>query len=252
MKYLIILSFFILGCASTEADKQLKRRNLDDYFSSSGVVRYFLSDLPNWANFSQTASCHRSVSARYFNMSTLLKSYGYKYEQAVQLQYMFNVEMNKLKQRTEAEFLPFSDEEKLFFTLTDKIQAEIRTFRVPTFKRVNLIWIDPLLKSKEEEKRLINLLNSSVMDSGHPVMVSMCLNHFEFEKYLSSKGLMNRNIRYIPHEMFSPYNAKGEKDTNFQLHLKKLFKKDQKIYLYLPTGISKPSEIVGKLPVNRY
>lgn len=252
MKYILILAFILSACASNDADKQSKRRNLDDYFSSSGVVRYFLSDLPNWANFSQTAACQRSISPRYFNMSTLLKSYGYEYEQAIQLQYMFNVEMNKLKQRTEAKFLPFSDEEKLFFTLTDKIQADIRTFRIPKFKRVNIIWIDPILKSKAKEKKLIDLLKSAEMDSGHPVMVSMCLNHFEFEKYLSDKGLMNRNIRYMPHEMFSPYTDKGVKLPLFQLYLNKIFKKEQKIFLYLPNGVSRPSEIVGKIPVKRY
>jgi hypothetical protein len=252
LRYIILLTLLLSACTSNETDKQLKRRNLDEYFNSSGVVRYFLSDLPNWANFSQTAACQRSISPRYFNISTLLKSYDYKYEEAIQLQYMFNVEMNKLKQRTKARFLPFSDEEKLFFTLTDKIQAEIRTFRVPTFKRVNIIWIDPILKSKAQEKRLIKLLKSKVMDSGHPVMISMCLNHAEFEEYLGNKGLLNRNIRYMPHEMFAPYTVKGEKIPLFQLYLKHIFKKDQKLYLYLPTGVSRPSEIVGKIPVKRY
>jgi len=246
------LILFLTSCATTVTDKQLKRRNLDEYFSGSGVVRYFLSDLPDWANFSQTAACQRSISPRYFNVTTLLKSYDYTYEQSVQLQYMFNVEMNKLKQRTEAKFLPFSDEEKLFFTLTDKIQADIRTFRPPTFKRVNLIWMDPLLKSAEGQKSLAKLLRSSDMDLGHPVLISMCLNHFEMEKFLSSKGMLNRNVRYIPYEMFSPYTKTGEKVPLFQIYLNEFFKKNQKLYLYLPRGHFKPNELIGDLTVKRF
>lgn len=252
MKYILLLSLFLTSCATTQADKQLKRRNLEAYFNSSGVVRYFLSDLPDWANFSQTAACHRSLSPRYFNISTLLKSYSYKYEQAVQLQYMFNVEANKLKKKTEAEFLPFADEEKLFFTLTDKIQAEIRTFRVPKYKRVNLIWIDPLLKSDKGQDQIVALLNSSDMDLGHPVMVSMCLNHFEFESFLGRKGMLNKNVRYIPYEMFSPFDSNGEKQPLFQINLEKIFKKDQNLFLYLPRGYFRPKELAGKLTVKRF
>lgn len=165
---------------------------------------------------------------------------------------MFNVEMNKLKQRTKAEFLPFSDEEKLFFTLTDKIQADIRTFRPPSFKRVNLIWIDPLLNTEAGQKSLTKLLRSSDMDLGHPVLISMCLNHFEMEKFLSSKGMLNRNVRYIPYEMFSPYTKEGVKVPLFQIYLDEFFKKNQKKYLYLPRGHFKPNELIGELTVKRY
>jgi hypothetical protein len=243
---------FLIGCSSTDADKHMKRRNLDEYFSGSGVVRYFLSDLPNWANFSQTASCQRSISPRYLNINTLISSYSYKYEEAIQLQYMYNVEMNKLKKRTEAEYLPFSDEEKLFFTLSDKVQADIRTFRAPKFKRVNFIWIDPLLKSKAGNEKLVSLLNGAAMDEGHPVLISLCLNHFEIEAYLSKRGLHNRNIRYIPYEMFSSYSVKGVQEPIFQLHIDQLFKKDQKLFLYIPKGSNKPSEFVGKFSVQRF
>ncbi|MFT6546407.1 MAG: hypothetical protein ACJAT2_003754, partial [Bacteriovoracaceae bacterium] len=246
LKFLLIGLLFLLGCSTTDADKQLKRRNLDEYFSGSGVVKYFLSDLPNWANFSQTASCQRTISPRYLNINTLISSYSYKYEEAVQLQYMYNVEMNKLKKRTESEYLPFSDEEKLFFTLSDKIQADIRTFRAPTFKRVNLIWIDPLLKNKNGYERLMGLLNGEAMEKGHPVLISLCMNHFEFEDYLSKRGLLNRNIRYIPYEMFSAFSVKGEQEPIFQLHINEFFKNDQRLFLYIPKGSINPSEFVGK------
>lgn len=252
MKFLIIGLLLLTACSTTDADKQMKRRNLDEYFSGSGVVKYFLSDLPNWANFSQTASCQRTISPRYLNINTLISSYSYNYEEAIQLQYMYNVEMNKLKKRTESDFLPFSDEEKLFFTLSDKIQADIRTFRAPKFKRVNFVWIDPLLTNKQGYERLVALLNGAAMEKGHPVLISLCLNHFELEAYLSKRGLLNRNIRYIPYEMFSAYSIKGEREPLFQLHINEFFKKDQKLFLYLPKGETQPSEFVGKFTIQQF
>ena len=119
-------------------------------------------------------------------------------------------------------------------------------------RQVNLIWIDPVLNTKSEQDQLVKLLNSADMDKGHPVLISMCLNHFEFEKFLSRKGLINRNVRYIPYEMFAPFTAKGEKVPLFQVHLKEIFKKDQKIILYMPRGVFKPNEFVGQLTVKRF
>lgn len=252
MKYLLLLTFVLTGCATTNADKQLKRRDVEQYFSGTGVVKYFLSDLPEWANFSQTASCKRSTSVRYFNMSSLKKSYNYNYEQSVQLQYMYNVELNRLKSKTENSFIPFSEEEKMFFTLTDKVQANIRTFRVPTFKRVNLVWIDPFLKTRGGEKRLVQLLNSKAMDTGHPVLISMCLNHLELETYLGRRGLLNKNIRYIPYEMFSPYNSEGEMEYLFQINFKEIFSSKQKLYLYIPPNKMRPREFIGKLRIKTF
>lgn len=252
MKYLLIGILFLVSCGTTDSDKELKRRNLDEYFSGSGVVKYFLSDLPTWANFSQTAACQRSISPRYLNINTLMSSYSYSYEEAIQLQYMYNVEMNKLKKRTESEYLPFSDEEKLFFTLSDKIQADIRTFRAPKFNRVNLVWIDPLLKSKMGYEKLVSLLNGPIMEKGHPVFLSLCMNHFEIESYLSKRGLLNRNIRYIPYEMFSSFTKKGQPEPIFQLHINEFFKKEQKLFLYIPKGSYKPNEFVGKFRVERF
>jgi hypothetical protein len=252
LKYLLIGLLLLIGCSSTDADKQMKRRNLDEYFSGSGVVKYFLSDLPNWANFSQTASCQRSISPRYLNINTLISSYSYNYEEAIQLQYMYNVEMNKLKKRTEADYLPFSDEEKLFFTLSDKIQADIRTFRAPKFKRVNLVWIDPLLKNKKGFEKIVSLLRGEDMEKGHPVLISLCMNHFELESYLSKSGLLNRNIRYIPYEMFSAYSVKGIIEPTFQLHINQFFKENQKIFLYIPKGSYKPGEFLGNFSIQRF
>ena len=63
---------FLLGCGSGE----LKRRNLDEYYVGSGVVRYFLADVPLWANFSSIANCHRKTPKRFFNMKSVRDSFS--------------------------------------------------------------------------------------------------------------------------------------------------------------------------------
>lgn len=251
---LILLSFLIvLASCSTNTREQegFERRNLEEYFQSSGVVKYFLPDLPDWANSSVTGQCMRKTPVRYFNFKNLMESFSMDYEKSVQFQYMYNIESRKLKLDVSAEYLPLKEEEKTFYMVSDKIQADIYAFIAPKFKRINLIWIDPALRSDKDLGALKKLMRSSQMDLGHPVFVSLCLSSEEMAAF-SKRNRFRDGIRFIPHTMFSPFNEEREISPNLYLNVSALFKPEQKIYLYIQKLIDRPREITGDLKLVTY
>jgi len=223
---------------------KFQRHNLNEFYDSSGIVRYFLPDLPAWANFSQTAGCSRDAQIHFFNLDKIMKSFSLSYEQAVQFQYMFNHEYEKKTRTHKLDYLYFKDEEKLFYTIHDKVQAGFMEFKKPKFKRVHVIWLDPFLKKMEGPNQLRQLLQTTFMQKGHPVLISLCLNGRQMNDYLVRQKLTTENLRLIPFEMFTVFNKQGEKQTSFFLDLGEFFNKSQSVYLIMPKG-EKPTEFRG-------
>jgi hypothetical protein len=238
---LVIIALALVSCgqASLEKKPEFKRRNLEEYFVGTGVVRYFLPDIPAWANFSSAGLCQRQTTFRFFDLPLLRGSFSLEYEQAVQLQLGFNQSMRETLKKNHVDHIPFKDEEELFFAETEKIHAGIRTFRKPKYKRVHLIWIDHLLDGRGKQ-RLKRLMNSSEMDLGHPVFVSICLSRHEMYSLLKEIQLLNRNIRLISFDLFSPYDSENKKRPYFSLNFEMLFDKKQKFYFYTTKNILPP------------
>ncbi len=253
MRILILLfTLTLVSCSTnTREEEGFERRNLEEYFQSSGVVKYFLPDLPDWANSNVTGRCMRKTPVRYFNFKNLIESFAMDYEKSVQFQYMYNLESRKLKMDVSAEYLPLKDEEKTFYMVSDRIQAGIYSFMPPKFQRINLVWIDPALSSDKEMESLKKLMNGSQMDLGHPVFVSLCLSTKEMGEFVRENKFRD-GVRFIPHTMFSPFNEKREISHHLYLNVPALFKPEQKIYLYLSKLNDRPIEIAGELKLVTY
>lgn len=251
---LTFLAISVLASCSMvviEKDHGMKRRNLSDYFVGSGVVRYFLPDLPSWANMSSTGRCERTFSARYMNFELLRNSFSFSYEQAVQFQLLFNVEGKKMKERVGASYIPFQEEENLFYKVSDQIQASIKPFKSPKFKRVHLVWIDPALASKNEEVRLKSLVESSSFSKGHPVFVSLCLSRSDIRAKLKTMGVIIPAARLVTYEMFSPYlSLNNQLSPTKSLDFEKIFKKNQSLHFYSRWGM--PKEFIGNFIIHKY
>lgn len=249
---LLLILFSVVACSTNTREQEgFERRNLEEYFQSSGVVKYFLPDLPDWANSSVTGQCMRKTPVRYFNFKNLTESFAMDYMKSVQFQYMYNLESRKLKLNASAEYLPLKDEEKTFYMVSDRIQAGIYAFMPPKFKRINLVWIDPALSSDKAMASLQRLMKGPQMDLGHPVFVSMCLSTKEMDEFVR-KNKFRDGIRFIPHTMFSPFDAERKLGPTLYLNVSALFKPEQKMYFYLPKIIDRPREIVGDLKFVTY
>lgn len=240
MKNIIVTTFFLYLLVLSACSSGLQSRNVDQFYTSTGVAKYFLSDIPDWANFSQSAGCFRAKGIRYFDIDALMKSYSLKYAEGVQVQATFNEEYLELK-KNQKSLLTLKDEEVLFFKASEKVNSKINFFDPPTFRQVHLVWLDEALKGKKEESLLRNFLQSSAMDSGFPVLVSACLTKSEIEMMFP-----NQSMKIISAEMFSIFDEDGNKKPKFHINIDSFFKPEQKIILYVQKTRKTVEEILGK------
>lgn len=238
---LILISIVITSCSSG-----LKPRPMEQYYSSTGVEKYFLSDIPDWANFSQSAGCFRTKGIRYFDLNALMKSYSMKYAEALQLQATFNEEYLSLKQKPNVTF-SLKEEEVLFFKASDKVNNKIVFFEAPAFKQVHLIWMDEALLGKKQEDKLKQFLNSSVHDNGVPVLISACLTKPQIEAKFP-----NMAIKIISAEMFSVYDLEGAQKPGLHIHLSSFFRNDQRIIFYSQESKKAVEDIKGSYKLSNY
>jgi hypothetical protein len=241
-----ITFFLILILTLSSCSTGIKSRTVDQYYTSTGVEKYFLSDIPEWANFSQSAGCFRTKGIRYFDLNALMKSYSLKYSEALQLQATFNEEYLVLKKQPNVT-LSLKDEEVLFFRASDKVNNKINFFDAPDFKQIHLIWVDEALKGKKEEDKLKQFMQSPVHNTGVPILISACLTRPEIEAKFP-----NMAIKTISAEMFSIYDESGEKNPSLHIDLKAFFKTEQKIIFYTQEPKRTVEDIKGSYKLSNY
>ena len=226
MKKLFLL-FILWGCSSFEG------RNPDLYYYASGINQYFLQDLPSWYNLSPQGKCQRSYSNKFFDFQKLSRSWALTKKQLYFLQREFNHRREELVVKTNLQILPVLTEERLFFSSLERVRKNIFTPILPSYNRIHLIWVDPLLDSPHKLKRFFE---SQEMDQGAPVGLSLCLTTRQLHL------LLGKNFTGIGLEILSV-----EKGKTFELGLdvEALFEKNQRLYFYTPTG-KIPSAYRGK------
>lgn len=240
----VILTMLIASSCSNE---NLKSRTVEEYYIPTGVDKYFLSDIPNWANFDQAAGCFRKTNIRYFNIEALMKSFTLSYSQSLQLQALFNEDYLSLKKINKLQTPTTKEEELIFYKSNEKVSNQIFFFVPPTFERVNLVWLDEALGNESKEKKLNAFLNSTVMESGVPVLLSLCLTKEEVEKKFP-----NLNFKMITSELFSVYNMAGEVTPGFKFDLSPFFTTKQKLYFYTQRKMIPEDAIKGTFKIINY
>lgn len=246
IKLLLILAFILTGC-SVLTGQGMKPRAVEDYYTTTGVEKYFLADIPGWANFDQAAGCYRPSNIRYFDIDALMKSYGLTYPVALQIQASYNEELVLFKGADKARLPNLKEEELLFYKVSEKVSSKIIFFDPPTFSRVNLVLLDEALTDQAREKKLKNFLKSAVMDEGPPVVVSFCLTRAEVEKRFP-----DINTKMITAEMFSVFGPKGDKSPRFQIDLTQFFKPTQKLYFYSQKSSVTNDQLKGLFKILNY
>ncbi|MDD4972885.1 MAG: hypothetical protein PHY93_00960 [Bacteriovorax sp.] len=248
--FFILLSLlyvtFISSCASLN-NSTMQARTVEDYYVTTGVEKYFLTDIPSWANFDQKASCYRTTTIRYFDIDALMKSYGLTYNQALQVQSSFNEEFTQFRKSDKKHRTTLKEEELLFYKVSEKVSSKIIFFDPPTFKRVNLIWLDEVLNDPKKFKKLKTFLNSKAMEAGVPVLVSFCLTKEEVESQFPEL-----TPKVITAELFSVYDSHGARTPGFKIDLDQFFKPDQKLYFYSQKNLVPTDEVKGTYKLLNY
>jgi hypothetical protein len=228
-----------------------KKRNIDEYYRSAIISKFFLSDIPGWLNFSESGQCFRDLPIKFFNFRKLKGSFGLTYKEAIHFQALYNEYFRQALSKTTLKFLPLKEEEKIFFHSLEQVKAKNFLFQRPTYKVINLVWIDPMIanNSKKGMKRLRIFLNSKKGSSGHPVLLSLCKSRYGLNKILKKNKLDNQNIKVISAAMFSVFNTDDKNVPFFSLGLDLLFRKNQALNFFMLKG-KKPREFDGRIKVN--
>lgn len=245
LTFLFLMLSLFTSCSSSRPN--LAPRTLEDYYISTGVEKYFLSDIPKWANFDQRAGCFRSTDIRYFNIEALMKSYNINYNNAIQIQATFNEEYWQLKQADKTRSPNLKDEELLFYKVSEKISNKLIYFEAPSFSRVNLVWLDEALNDEKKMAKLKNFLQSSAMDKGVPVLISFCMTREEVEKKFP-----DINTKMVTAELFSAYDSSGKLTPGFKIDLTQFFKPEQKIYFYSQQNVIPIDDVKGTYKILNY
>lgn len=244
MRVLLVLLFVLSGCATNQ--ENFRRRNVDEYFTSSGVVQYFLPDLPTWADTVPSMQCRRENSVRFFDFDKMRSSFGLSYVQMLQMQLAFNIERN---QSRGVDAMALTEEERLFYATSERVQAGIVPFKVPTFKRLHIVLVDPYVKA-EVYRDFFKLINSKEFANGLPIFASLCFNDATVRSFLE-KASFKGSYEVIPASMFSPFSADAKLSVTPGLNLAELLGKEKQIVIYIPKGMEAPS-ISGATTVKTY
>ncbi|EQC47350.1 hypothetical protein [Bacteriovorax sp. Seq25_V] len=245
MKYIILALLLLAGCATPEEQKFV-RVDVDSYYRQNGVVKYFLGVLPRWSNTSSAANCTREHSVNYFDFNSVGQSFSLNYEQIAAFQYLYDSEYSQAIAKSAGRALTLKEEESLFFASLDKIKSGQRLFKVPSFNTVNVIWVDDF-KSTD---KLGELLSSSILNSGRPVLLSMCKTRSELREYFRKEKINIEGMRILTFESFSYFSSDLVLQARESIDLNKVLG-NKKVNFY--TSRSKvPENIQGKVTLRIY
>ena len=82
--------------------------------------------------------------------------------------------------------------------------------------------LDEILNDKKAEMKLKQFLNSKMMDTAAPVLVSFCMTRNEVEMHFP-----DLNAKMITSELMSVYDKNGIKTPGFTIDLDQFFSSDK-------------------------
>ena len=215
----VTLLLMLVGCSSPQTDSN---SGLENVYISGGTEKYYLGIVPHWANFSTWASCQRNAPIRYLNFENIKKSYNLDYKSAVHMQHMINRKISAFVKSTGGTQLPAKDETFIFNNVYAQVLGGSYDFTPPRFNNVSLIWIDPYVNNTRKLKKIMS--RNDVL-SGHPVLISNCLNSFEVEALIEELELEDLGAKVISSEMFSTYDTSMKKSFDFGISLSEIMGK---------------------------
>jgi len=249
MLRILIILLFLLSCSSS---RNYQKRDLDHYYLSETVSRYFLSDLPAWANFSSVGHCKRDPHIKYLDFLKINRGLSLSYDKSVQLQLLLNQQYREALKKIGDSYLPLEEEDRLFYEGHDKIKSDLFSFTLPTFNKISLVWVDPAISNEAIQKRLSKLFEGEALYQGHPVMISLCLSSENLNQYILENRLADKGAKGISAELYTVFDEEFNNRLSFGINLTS-FLKDREITLYLPSeSPAPPVEFIGKFKVLTY
>lgn len=257
LNYLKILTVFlaatlVLSCSYSTADgtPDFERRHPDEFYTTTGVLQYFLPARPLWARHARSIHCQQSLEVEFLDLKNFRSSLGLDYPQSLHFQHDFTILKRKRLKQVQAQRMDFRDRERLFYDVFDRVQSDIYLMQVPRFHRIHFVWIDPLIDNNENLQRFHRWMNSEMMNQGHPIAISFCLNRDELAQF-KERHRFDSSFRAMSYEFLSPYTSDNILRGHLSIQLEDFFH-DKEIHLFLPRNTDRPLEIKGNMTIHHY
>ncbi len=215
-------------------------------YQGAGHERFFLAELPAWANGSVSAGCARGLSVRYLDFVALERTHGLDFRQRVELQTQFNL---KWRERFGGKHAPSlsPQEEMVFFQETlGQVKGGQRHYRFPGNVPTQLVWWD-VLRARPNAGAWLTKLS----DSGDAVvLVSLCEASDSLQAWLEEKNLVELGLFTLGAEALNPQRPNGSNAFGPVMPLDALFV-PARTTLWKPGAAPYPVEFTAGLPVKK-
>lgn len=240
MRFLIYsLLLGLISCGSGEVKKEMN----DLTYQTSGVEKYFLPELPAWANFSDAGQCFKSSSFTYLDLPKVSGAFGLSYYEMLELQAQYNDRLETYFRSTTARFLKPVEQAGIFSNTLEQVKGGVRQLRLPDAREVDLIWLDGFIQ-KDKMKDLKLMVKQGKFFERLPVVVSACLSRQELEKWVSEANFDQVGFHMISAEWFTPFDIQMQPGPGLRINLKQIFKPNTKFFLVTPDKTAGPGNLI--------
>jgi hypothetical protein len=235
MKYLRCLVLLtLISCGSSDLKKNI---DTSTSYRTSGLEQFFLTELPQWANYSSDGKCTKNSSFIYLNFPKLMEAYQLNYLQMLELQAQYNERLENYFRSTAIHFLKPMEEASFFSNTLEQVRGGIRSFKLPQVKEVEVIWLESF--SPEEIKKLAKV---GRFDQKLPILFSSCHSKQSLTQWIAQEQLEDVGFYTLTAEWLSPYTSHFELKGGLKIELAQLLGEKVKV-----TVISSQNKITNEL-----
>lgn len=229
----------LLSCSSGEERHEIK----DAPYHTSGVEQFFLTELPTWANVSESGSCVKSSSFQYLDFSKVAATYQLSYVEMLELQGQYNQRREDYFRSTAMKFLKPVEEASFFSNTLEQVRGGVRNFKLPQVPQVDIVWLEGF-QSKGAIEELKKLTRTDGFTENLPLLFSSCLSKQRLTQWIAENNLEEVGFYLLSAEWLSPFAADAKPTTGLKIEIKKLLGAGVKTRVIAPKGVASPLELV--------
>jgi hypothetical protein len=241
MRYLNFLVLLLVTSCGSQVRRERVPQDQGSY-QTSGIERFYLTQLPEWANVSTAGKCRKSRSIQYFDFKRLNQTYQLPYRELLELQAQYNARVEEYFRSTPKNFLKPQEESSFFANTLEQVRGGIRRLNLPAVKSVNLIWLEGF-QQLGQEGSLVSMAREGRMDEQLPLLYSSCLSRAALERWIADHDLGEVGFYLLPAEWLSPHGPDLELGFGLHLDLDELIGKNIKINFLSPLNIKLNPEL---------
>lgn len=231
------LLLVLVSCSNGEV-----KQNIDESYTTSGMERFFLPELPAWANYSTAGRCYKSSSFQYLDFPKISANYQLNYEEMIEFQAQYNSRREDYFRTTAQRFLKPVEEAAFFANSLEQVRGGIKQFKAPAVAEVDIVWLEGFIqKNKLDELKII--MNSGEGNERLPILFSSCMSRQNLIQWVQENQLGDVGFYLLSAEWLSPFGSDNKLHAGLRLEVLKLLKPGTKFNLVIPKNMIVPIEL---------